>query len=342
MAITWNMLLTTTFLNYRKKFVDNVSKHLAFKAALKAHGGVERRLGGTEWEGTGQIAIPLMTQLFDTDFKYLASKTDTFAPNFFDEAKVAGYNWGTAVLPIKVPWIDIADNAGVAKMIDLMKTKMTQHELTMANQINKTLCGTSSDANAPDGISKIIYPYKSGDPTYGTWNTVGGIDSSSETFWRNKVIDAGGSGYSAREAMIKGWNEVYKEVGKGPNLYLADQVAYETLEKDIYSKTEYDVTGKVQSVKTVDIGHPNIIFRGATIVWDSEISNPHDSAKGIIYGINTTFTKETINKNVDHKFFPFKGPEGDSSSLISQALMVHRHCLTTSNRRANVVIYNIS
>ncbi len=341
MAITWNMLLTTTFLNYRKKFIDNVSQHIAFKAALKAHNGVERRVGGTEWEGTGQIAIPLMTELFDSDFKYLSSKTDTFSANYFEDAKVASYNWGTAVLPIKVKWLDVVDNAGIAKMIDYMKTKMTQLELTMAKQINKTLCSTSSDANAPDGIKEIIFPYKSGDATYGTWNTVGGIDSSTNSFWRNKYVDA--SSLTPRKAMIQGWNAVYAEIGQGPNLYIADQKAFETIDEDVYNKVEYSLVGKVASQKSVDIGHPTLLFHGSTIVWDAEISNPIDSgATGIIYGINTIYTKETINSKVDHKFFPFEGPRGDSSALISQALMVHRHCLTTTNRRANVVVYGIS
>ena len=340
MAITWDILLTTTFLNYRKKFVDNVSKHHAFKAALKAHGGVERRVGGTEWEGTGQIAIPLMTELFDNDFKYLANKLDTFSANYHDEAKVAGYNWGTCVLPIKVPYLDVIDNAGAAKLIDMMKTKMTQAELTMANQVNKTLCGTSSDPNAPDGIKDIVFPYKSGDPTYGTWNTIGGINSATETFWRNQYVDA--SSLTARNAMIKGWNAVYKEIGQGVTIFLADQNAWETIEANVYDKTAYNVTGSVKNVKSVDIGHPTLTFNGSTIVWDAEISNPFDADKGILYGINTTYTKETINSKLDNKFFKFVRPKGDSSDLVMRALIVHRHCLTCSNRRANVVIYNIS
>ncbi len=353
---TLNALLTHTFMNYHKTLVDNIGKRRPVLAAMKAVGGTETRSGGEGHGGHGAVVVPILTGL-NSSHKWLGNKFDDITVTYQDGMEAASYDWALSVCPVIISWIEQINNTGKAKIMDLLRDKIKQTELTISTKIEQALTGhasvhITSEDNAPTGLCDLVFPYNSDDGGSGdlvrgavltAWNTFGNINraTTANAYWRNQVKEFTSSANIEDE--LRSLMMDCQAEGGLPNIGFCDKIGFDRLAKREFAKREYSVTGKVGKPSIADLGFPTLAFNGATFTWSSYISNPADglATEGIIYVLNTEFTKVTTDPKANHKFFPFEGVKGDSNQLVSQALYVHRYALTTSNSRANGVLFNI-
>ena len=352
-SYSWNMVLTHTFMNFRKVMEDNITKMNSVLSALNMHGAVERR-GGGEGYGGGALVLPVLKSL-NSSFKYLGGKFDTIDVDYQDGGDAVEFDFSNMVCPIVVSWIEQINNRGTAKIMDLIRDKARQTELTMSTNIEKGITGyalqTDSTANAMIGLENLCWPYASTvaltdetgtsvTPT-STWNTFGGKLASTDTWWKNQYREEATTTANIEDELRELWLDCQAEGGGGPDIAIADKTAFTALAAREFGMRQYNVTGKVGKPGMADLGHPTLAFMNATVVWSPYVVNTESSTYGIIYLLNSKFTKLYIDPSSDMKLFPFTGPKGDSNQLISQALYVHRCVLGTSNRRTNGVLFNI-
>lgn len=352
-TIYYDALLTTTLEAYRRQLVDNIFKESAYLSFLRLTDAVQKQSGGE------RIRIPLMygdNQTVKTVGGYETLDTtpqEGLTTAFFEWAEVGG--------TISISRKEQRQNAGEGKLIDLLKSKITQAEMTMREKLNGDLLqGTvSSAAFVPEtsaggnlGLLPMGYFLRkdnSTDPTTG--GNVGNIAGASYSWWRHRtaVLDSGtkdtGNAFALSVSTYKGlvvafrrmYNHCSRGSGGAPNLVVIDQVGFETYENALDEKVRY------QNTKMADMGFDNIKLRGATVLWDEVVPDLDNGTTAITAGtaffLNTKFYKLVIDSESDIVVTPFIEPENQMAKTAKILFMGNATC---SNMRKLGVAYAIS
>src|SRR5262245_51717627 len=130
------------------------------------------------------ITEPLMyTQA--TSVKYLASGYDTLDTTAQEGVTQATYEWRTITATISISGDEERKNSGETAILNLLKAKVAQSEMSQREQINKDFLqvNTAKDANAFLGLDDLVQ-----DGSSFATDTIGGINSGTFTFWRNQQL----------------------------------------------------------------------------------------------------------------------------------------------------------
>jgi hypothetical protein len=169
---SFNSITATTIENRSRKLADNVLNHNALLYCLNEKGGVQPLSGGStiveelEFDGNDQAKW-----YFGLD--QLSTQQTTVHT-------VAEYEWKQLHVPVVHSGRDSLLNASREQMIDLVKTRVTNAEKTMKNELAAALYsdGTADGGNIIGGLQLLV-------PTDPTSGTVGGIDRANFAFWRS-------------------------------------------------------------------------------------------------------------------------------------------------------------
>jgi len=167
-------MVTTTLREHPTEVVDNVSQHNALYRFLKKKGRVKLIDGGYE------IIRPLDYAQNQTYQRY--SGYDTLNIQASDVLSAARFPWTQAAVHVTASGFELRTNNGRNQLIDLAEARVTNAMRTAANNMSLDLYSDGSLANQMGGLASIIQ-------TAGT-GTVGGIDSSTFTFWQNKFRES--------------------------------------------------------------------------------------------------------------------------------------------------------
>lgn len=263
-------IVTTTLRNRSRQLADNVSNGNALLQRLNQRGNV-RTFGG------GRNIVQELEYAENSTFKYYSgyeqldiSPSDVFTAAEFD-IKQAAVN-------VSISGLEQLQNSSRERMIDLMQSRITNAERTMRNNITTGIYSDGTGANGKEvtGLQSLV----ADDPTSGT---VGGIDRSSFSFWRNQVFDAttdGGSSASASN-IIGYMQDLWLQCSRGtdkPDLIMADKNYY---------KFFWSALTDIQRIQRTDrgvSGFESIAFNTADVVFeDSGIPSNH------MYFLNTDF-----------------------------------------------------
>ncbi len=351
-TIYYDSLLTTTLSAYRKTMIDNIYKDSAFLAYLRMSGAVDKQNGGE------RISIPLMygdNDTFKTHGGY--SVIDTTPQEGFT---TAFYPWAEIAGTISISRKEERQNAGEGKLIDLLKSKIKQAEMTMTEKLNGDLIvgtvsgGTFVPDQARDGtygllpLGYFLRKLNATDPTAG--GNVGNIAGATYSWWRHRAACIGAAGtqtgndFAVNATTWQGLNVSLKRMynfcsrgsGGSPDLVLFDQVSYESYENALDYKVRY------QNTKMADMGFDTIKLRGATCIWDEKVPDVYTGTAAITVGtaffINTAFYKLIIDSETDIITTPFVEPENQTAKTAKVLFMGNATC---SNLRKMGVAYDI-
>lgn len=354
----YDALLTSTLDAYRKQLVDNIYKEDAYLAYLRRIADVIRHQNGGQ-----RIAIPLMYADNDTITTHAGYDVIDTTPQ--DGLTTAFYEWAEIAGSISINRKEERQNAGEGKLLDLLKAKITQAEMTMREKLNRELIlgaisgGTFvpelSNSNVP-GVLPLGYflpKDPSTDPTVG--GNVGNISRNSYSWWRpvNARADSGTKeAWSTYAISVSTWallvaalKRVYNGCARGtggaPDLVLTDQLGYETYETALDAKTRY------MNTKMADMGFDNIKLKGATVIWD-EFTPEVDEGTAMedastptstFFFINTKFYSVVIDSETDIVTTPFVEPENQTAKTAKILFMGNATC---SNIRKMGVLYGVS
>ena len=262
----FNAILSTTLQNYQPTLVDNIFKDLVLLNHLNERGRVRVEEGGT------QIIEPLMYAVNDTVATYSGYDTIDLTPQ--DGISAAEYDWKQMAASIAISGIEEAKNRGTEAIIKLLNAKIMQAEMSLKSTLNAQLFGSAAGGNDFNGLGNIV----------GTQNnTVGGINSTTNTWWNPTQATT-----MAATLSLTNMADVYNRASKGsdvPDLIVTNTSLFEKYESLLTNNVRY------QDVSKANAGFQNLMFKQTPIVFDLELAV--DTTDAPMYFLNTKYLKLT-------------------------------------------------
>ncbi len=251
-------LLTTTLANYRSTLTDNIFTARPLTYKLMENGRIRMLNGGTK------IVEPLIYGQNSTVGSYSGYETLALTPQ--EGISAAEFEWKQYAASIAISGIEEAKNNGEQEIINLLEAKIMQAEESMRESFNQMFFadGTGNSSKDWNGLGNLV---ESG-------NTVGGISSSTYTWWASKEEN------TAAALTLAQMSSLYNNVSVGndhPDLLLTTQTLFEKYEALLQPNLRYTDT------KTADAGFQNLLFKAAPVMYDV-----HCTA-GVFYMLNSKY-----------------------------------------------------
>jgi hypothetical protein len=313
----FDAIASTTLKNYRKSLEDNIFNAMPLLAWLMS-GNRKRVLNGGE-----TIVEPLMYGKNTTVKSYSGYETlDTAAQEGISAAE---YNWKQVAGSVTISRKEERQNSGESQLINLLTAKIKQLEMSIRDALSTMLFGDGTGNGSKDylGLQAIV----ADTPTTGT---VGGIDRSTETWWRNRYGTSAQSA-TAFDTLLGNMRTRYNDASKGsdhPDFAIADQTVFEGYESLLVSNERFVDT------KTGDAGFENLKFKGLVLMFDDVMSGG-----GRLYMLNSKYLSWVVDKETDFKMTDFVRPENQDAKTAQILLMGN---LTASNCENQGVITGIT
>lgn len=319
---TFTELVSTTLRHRNKKFADNVSKNNALYARLYEKGNVKEIIDG------GYSIMEELEYAENSTFQYY-SGYDVLDVSASDVLSSAEFQWKQAVVHVTANGLEMRSNSGKEKMINLVKSRVDVAMKTMANQLNIGMYsdGTGSSGKQIGGLQSLIADAGTG--------VVGGIDSSSFTFWKNIVQSAaaplgGGGAVTPSKTTIKGlMNGLWYALTRGadlPDLIVADTTYYGYYEESLQDLQRF--TSEKGSI--AKYGFDSLKYKSADVVLDNTaIPAAH------MYFMNTDYLKLKVHADANMKTVDEKISFNQDAVAIP---VIFQGNLTVSNRSLQGVL----
>ncbi|MGY5793673.1 phage major capsid protein len=302
-------MVSTTLRNAPKEVADNVSKHNGLLNLLKRKGKL------IELDGGYEIQQPLEYGENGTYQRY--GGFDTLNTDASDIVTSAKYDWAQIALHVVSSGAEIRKNSGRSQMINLVKTKKNNALKTAANNFSIDVYSDGSLANQIGGLAQIIQTNGQG--------TVGGIDSATWTFWRNKFREIAGSNAYTKDTFKGEMNGLWLPLNRG-----ADKPDLIVLSHDFYSVYE---SGEQQLQRYMDesmanAGFANLKYKSATVIFDDNTNFTTTAEKG--YFLNTDYLYIAQHKDAQWSQDDEKKPVNQDAVVIPYYWMGNMVCTNRS------------
>lgn len=268
---TFTEMVTTTMRKHHKKVVDNVTDNNALLTWLKERGNIK-----TDTSGGYEIAIPLSYAENSTYQRY--SGYDTLNVGASDVLSSAKFDWSQVALHVTASGRELRMNNSEQKMIDLVKARTDVAMATAANSMSVDLYSDGALTNQIGGLAHIITADGTG--------TVGGINSSTYTFWKNKFKEIAAGGGSAityanlRLAMNDQWLAQTRGNDK-PDLIIFSHDLYSIYESGLQDLQRYTDASKATT------GFEALKYKTASVIFDDNTNFGTTAELG--YFLNTKY-----------------------------------------------------
>lgn len=264
-------VITTTLRNRSKKLADNLSQNTALMFRLKER-GKQRTFSG------GRTIVEEIAFSGPGNFAYY-SGYDPIGISQTDMLTAAEYNIKQAAVAVSMSGLETLQNAGSEAVIDLMAARIEQAEREMVNNLSAGLyaAGTGSGGKEIGGLQLLVSDLGTG--------TVGGIDSSTYTWWKNAIYDFSDETATAGASTIQtAMNTLYLRTLRNRDsvdLIVADNTYYS------YYWQSLQAIQRVTNEKLAAAGFANLKFMNADVVPDGGIGGDAPSAH--MYFLNTNY-----------------------------------------------------
>lgn len=275
-------LVTTTYRNHSKDVADNVSKHNALFRRLNESGRVRIEDGGIS------IVTPLEYASNSTYQRY--SGFDTLNISAVDVLTAAEFPWRQVSVNLAISGYEMRTNSGENRIINFVKAKIKNAQNSLANGLSTDIYSDGTATNQINGLQSLIADAGTG--------TVGGINSSTYSFWQNTVQSAaaplqGGSAITASASTIESlmlplWIRLTRGMDT-PDLIVMSDDYFNLYEQSQTSLKRYtsDENGKG--------GMMSMKYKNADVFFDSSGGIPSAHA----YFINSKFLELVVHRDAN-------------------------------------------
>lgn len=285
---TFTELVSTTYRNHKKEVADNVSNHNALFRRITKKGRYRREDGGLS------ITCPLEYAENSTYTRY--SGYDALNIGASDVISAAEFAWRQVAVNVAASGLEIRSNQGENRIVNMVKTKIKNAQKTLANGLASDFYSAGSLSNQVGGLQALIADAGTG--------TVGGIDSSTFSFWQNIVqsaaspLQGGGaitpSATTIESLMLPLWLRLSRGADT-PDLIVADETYFTYFETSQTSLKRYAPADDGQA------GMVGMKYKTADVFHDA-------SASGIpsahMYFINTDYLEVVVHQDADMEIMP--------------------------------------
>ena len=305
-------VITTTLQGYSKQLADNVTSH----NALLNH--IDQK--GNKMPATGRTIVQELEYAENATAKwYSGYETLDVSPSEIFTA--AEFNYKQLNGNVVISGLEQVQNSGKEAVHNLLKSRIKNLEKTLKNTVATALYadGTGTDGKELGGLQSLVADAGAG--------TVGGINSSTYTWWKNKIYDFSGEGITASASTIQAaMNNLWLQCIRGADK--PDVVTAGTTYFNFYWSSLQD-NQRFTSDDTAQAGFMNLMFMSAPVFYDDQCTATK------MYMLNT-----------DYLFLrPAKGrefvPLGEKASVNQDAMVmpvVWAGNMTTSNRSLQGII----
>ncbi len=305
-------LVSTTFRKHAKEIKDNVSKNNALLRRIYDKGNVRREDGGLT------IVAPLDYAENNTYQRY--SGYDVLNIGASDVISAAEYQWRQIAINVVASGLELRTNSGDTRIINLVKARLKNAIRTFKNNFSADIYSDGTLANQINGLQALVADAGTG--------TVGGIDSSTWTFWRNKVqsaaapLQGGGAitpGPTTMESlMLPLWLSLVRGDDQ-PDLIVMDNNYFTFFEQSQTSIKRYTDETKANA------GFVSLKYKGADVIFDGGSGIPANHA----YFLNTDYLELVVHKDADMTVMDEMKPYNQDAAVVPVLWMGNLVC---SNR----------
>jgi len=212
-SVDWGDIVTTTLENRSKKLADNISNNNALMSRLRRKGYEKTFSGGREIMQELRYAQN-ETFMFYSGYEFLNVTVN-------DTMTAARFPIKQASIAVTISGLETLQNASDEQMLDLIEERVETAELTFWNQMSAAIYsdGTGWGGKQINGLQALV----SLTPSVGL---VGGIDRSSQVWWRNASTNTGGVTSSTIQDYMNTATIALKRNSDGVDLIVADNTYY--------------------------------------------------------------------------------------------------------------------
>ncbi|MFX0209379.1 MAG: phage major capsid protein [Candidatus Hodarchaeota archaeon] len=226
----------------------------------------------------------------------------------------AVFEWGYGYANITISKQQELKAAGSDhEVVSLIRSEMTNAEDTLIEDASEALYNDGSDSTAPHGLRKVI----------GYDRTLGGIDSTTETWWDSNVAADVDSNYTTTNLSATNltnpnndyfilkvirtvWMKTIHKREKPDAIYVSEGV-WNILEEVLQPYQNYPFTKATQAA--ADAGFEVLQFRGRPILWDEYCT------AGYIFMINSNYFKLKMHSQDKFQLGPWQKPVNQQSRI---------------------------
>ena len=314
-------IVTTTLRRRSKSLADNVSQHNALLSRLRSRGNSSLVPGG-------RTIVEELEYAENATFQYY-SGYEILDVSPSDVISAAEFNWKQAAVNVTASGLETRiQNAGPEQIINLLESRIKNAEKTMANQISVGVYsdGTGSGGKQIGGLQSIVADAGTG--------TVGGINSTTFTFWKNQtsgdVASIDSSAVLLDAEMKNMWLETTRGTD-GVDIIVSDQTLYKVFWDNLTDRQRItDASEGIQGFQTLKFVTADVVMDGGP--------NPHNS--GIpathMYFLNSDYLKFKVHSATNFVPFDRRHPV-NQDALVVPILFAGNLCC--SNRSLQGVVY---
>lgn len=317
-SATFTELVSTTFRKHHKEIKDNVSNNNAFLKRIMSSGTTEELDGGLS------IVTTLDYNNNSTYQRYTG--LDILDVSESDVITAAEFQWRQIALAVVSSGLQLRINSGDSQIIKLAKAKIKNAIRTFKNNFSYDAYSDGTLANQVNGLQALVSDSGTG--------IVGGIDSSTWLFWKNKVQSAaapmqgGGAitpGPTTMESlMLPLWLALTRGDDK-PNLIITDNNYFSFYEQSQTSIKRYTSSDEPSG------GFLSLKYKGADVIFDGGSGIPANH----MYFLNMEYMGLSVHKDANLTVLEDAKPFNQDGAVVPILWMGNMTC---SNRALQGVL----
>lgn len=251
------------------------------------------------------------------------SDWDTLNINASDVISAAEYQWRQIALNVVASGRELRINNGDSKIINLAKSRIKNAIRTFSNNFSEDIYSDGTATNQVNGLQALVADAGTG--------TVGGINSSTYTFWQNSIFDCSTNSVTSSASTIENsmmlplWLTVDRGPGDQPDLIVMDNTYYKYFEASQVSIKRYMDASKA------DGGLVSLKYKNADVIFDGNSGIPSSHA----YFLNTNYFELVVHQDADLEIMEEARPINQDGVVIPILWMGN---LSLSNRKLQGVI----
>ena len=292
-------LVSTTFRKHRKEIVDNVSNNNALLKRIMSKKQMRTEDGGLT------IAAPLEYAQNNTYQRY--SGYDVLNVGASDVISAAEFQWRQIAINVVASGLELRTNSGDSRIINLVKSRMKNAMRTFKNNFSSDVYSDGTLSNQINGLQALVADAGTG--------TVGGIDSSTWTFWKNKVqsaaapIQGGGAitpGPTTMESLMLPLWLAQTRGDDQPDLIVADTVYFTFYEQSQTSIKRYTSSDEAQG------GFISLKYKNADVIYDGGSGIPASH----MYFLNTDYMELVVHRDANLAIMEEMKPYNQDAAVV--------------------------
>lgn len=247
----WGEIVTATLAHRRSKIADAVTKNNILLYEFRRRGKVKTIGGGRT------ISQPIMIGEENTNFQWYVGR-EALNVAGMEVLTSAEYPWKQYACGVSISGLEMLQNDGKEQVINMMFQRTKHAEKTIQNQMHQSAHGNGTGSGGKEfgGLGLLV--------STAAGATVGGIDSSTYTWWDNTRSAIGG-GAPSPTTIYGDMLDLMLETNRGTdkvNLIVSDNEWYSCFSQSLQAQQRF------MDKTLASAGFTNIMFEGTPVVAD--------------------------------------------------------------------------